>query len=223
MILLGIVVLLIGVGAGAVTYLATGGRSGTIAVEALGFTRTASAIELAAYGLVAALVFCLGWALIAAGLRRRGRVKRDERERERVDALERRAAADRADSDRRFEEAGRRDEDLSRRDSEIGRREREVSVRHDRLDAREQQLSRDEQQLTRRQEEFEERLKPSVADVVAGRAAGSVHDGTAEWVVPTPAYPAAAETREISTTASTTTSPDAVTEEMPRANGDGRA
>ncbi len=219
MILLGIVVLLIGVGAGAVTYLATRGRSGTVAVEALGFTRTASAIELAAYGLVAALVFCLGWALIAAGLRRRSRVKRDEHERERIGALERRAAADHADSDRRFEEAGRRDEDLSRRDSELGRREREVSVRHDRLDAREEQISRDEQDLTRRQEEFEESLKPSVADVVAGRAQGSVHDGTAEWVVPTPVYTAPAETREISTT----TSPDAVTQEMPRANGDGRA
>lgn len=218
MILLGIVVLLIGVGAGAVTYLATAGRNGTIAVEALGFTRTASAIELASYGLVAALAFCLGWALIAAGLRRRGRVKRDDRERARIDELERRAGADRAESERRFEDAGRRDEDLRRRDDDLGRREKEVSLRHDRLDAREQQVSRGEQALTRRQQEFEEQLKPSVADVVAGRATGNVHDGTAEWVVPAPVPPASAETREINTA----TVPDAVTEEMPRATGDNR-
>ncbi|MEO6999843.1 MAG: hypothetical protein ABI112_17345 [Terracoccus sp.] len=222
MILLGVVILLIGIGAGAVTYLATAGRDGTIAVKALGFTRTASAIELAAYGLVAALLFCLGWALIAAGLRRRGRVKRDERERARIDAIEQRAAAERADNERRFQEAGRREEDLRRRDDDLGRREKEVSVRHDRIDAREQQIARGEQALTRRQQEFEEAMKPSVADVVSGRAQGSVHDGTAEWVVPTPALPApttAAETREIRTT----TSPDAVTEEMPRTNGDHRA
>ena len=218
MILIGIVILLVGVGAGAVTYLATAGRDGSIAVEALGFTRNASAIELAAYGVVAALIFCIGWALIAAGLRRRGRVKRDERERVRIDELERRAAAERADNERRFEEAGRRDEDLKRRDDDLGRREREVSVRHDRLDTREQQVSQAEQTLTRRQEEFEEQLRPSVADVVAGRAKGSVHDGTAEWVGPTPVPTASAETREISTA----TAPDAVTEEMPRAKGDSR-
>ncbi|MEP7332689.1 MAG: hypothetical protein ABI692_11410 [Terracoccus sp.] len=218
MILLGIVVLLIGVGAGAVTYVATTGRNATIAVEALGFTRTASAIELAAYGLVAALVFCLGWALIAAGLRRRGRVKRDDRERARIDELERRAGADRAESERRFEEAGRRDEDLRRRDDDLGHREKEVSLRHDRLDAREQQVSRGEQALSRRQREFEEQRKPSVADVVSGRAQGNVHDGTAEWVVPTPAYTEPADTRKIATTSS----PDAVTEEMPRATGDNR-
>lgn len=218
MILIGIVVLLIGLGAGAVTYLATAGRNGTISVQALGFTRAASGIELAAYGLAAALLFCLGWALIAGGLRRRGRVKRDEHERTRIDGLERRAAAERADNERRFQEAGRREEDLRRRDDDLGRREKEVSVRHDRIDAREQHIALGEQELTRRQQEFEESLKPSVADVVSGRASGSVHDGTAEWVVSTPAYDAPAETREIRTT----TSADAVTEEMPPANGDGR-
>ncbi|OFE15291.1 hypothetical protein BA895_06000 [Humibacillus sp. DSM 29435] len=219
MILLGIVVLLVGVGAGAVTYLATAGRDGTIAVEALGFTRTASAIELAAYGLAAALVFCIGWALISAGLRRRGRVKRDERERARIDELERRASADRAESERRFEEAGRRDEDLRRRDDDLGRREKEVSLRHDRLDVREQQVASAEQALAHRRQEFEEQLRPSVADVVAGRAQGSVHDGTAEWVGPAPVPTVSAETREISTTAS----PDAVTEEMPRTSGEHRS
>lgn len=218
MILLGIVILLVGTGAGAVVYLATAGRSATISVEAFGFSRTATAIELAAYGLAAALVFCLGWALIAAGVRRRGRVKRNEREQARVDELERRAAADLSDSEHRFQEAGRRDEDLSRRDHDLGRREREVSVRHDRLDDREQQLSERERDLTRRTHAFDEQRKPSVADVVAGRAKGSVHDGTAEWVGPA-AVPLVSEpTREIDPNSSS----QDVTEEMPRPQSDGR-
>ena len=218
MILLGIVLLLIGIGAGAVTYLATAHRSGTISVAAFGFTRTAGALELAAYGLVAALLFCLGWALFAAGLRRRGRVKRDERERAHIDEIERRATAQRAESDQRFADAGLRDEELRRRDDDLARREKEVSVRHDRLDAREEDLSRREQDLFRDKQEFDERRKPAVADVVTGRAQGSVHDGTAEWVVPTPAPTASAETRKIGSA----TSPDAVTEELPRAHGDSR-
>lgn len=218
MILFGIVFLLVGIGVGAVVYLATAGRTGTIGVEAFGLSRAATAIELAAYGLATALIFCLGWALIAAGVRRRGRVKRGEREQARIDELERRASADLADSERRFQEAGRRDDDLGRRDHDLGRREREVSVRHDRLDDREQQLSGRERELARRTHEFDEQRKPSVADVVAGRATGSVHDGTAEWVGPAAVPLLSQDTREIDTHPSS----GAATEEMQRPRSDGR-
>lgn len=144
MILLGIILLLLGVGVGVVAYLATLGRAGTISVEAFGFTRDASAIELAIYGAAAVLLFSLGWALISAALRRRSRAKRTQRENARVAELEGRTEEERVGHERRWQDAGMRDEDLTRR-------ERELSARHDGLDAREQDLARRESELRGRQ------------------------------------------------------------------------
>ncbi|GAA2480765.1 hypothetical protein [Terrabacter carboxydivorans] len=167
MALLGLILLLVGAGAGVVTYLATHAAAGTVAVSAFGFTRNATPFELVLYGAVAVLLFAIGWAMVAAAARRRARVRREEKEAARLAEVEETAEAARRDHEHRFEEARLRDEDLRRRESEL-------SARHEGLDTREAELAR-------REAEWREREGPSVADVVTGRAEGSVSDGTASW------------------------------------------
>ena len=167
MALLGVILLLLGAGAGVATYLATHAATGTTAVSAFGFTRNATPLELAIYGAVAVLLFALGWALISAAARRRARAHREKKETARLSEVEEKAETARLDHERRFGEAGRRDEDLRRRESEL-------SARHEGLDKREVELER-------REAEWREREGPSVADVVTGRAEGNVHEGTASW------------------------------------------
>ena len=167
MALLGVILLLVGAGVGVVAYLATHAASGTVAVTAFGFTRNATPLELVVYGAAAVLLFALGWAMVSAAARRRARLRREDKETARLSEVEENAEAARLDHDRRFEEAGLRDEDLRRRESEL-------SARHEGLDAREAELSR-------REAEWREREGPSVADVVTGRAEGSVNEGTASW------------------------------------------
>jgi hypothetical protein len=167
MALLGVILLLVGAGVGVVAYLATHAASGTVAVTAFGFTRNATPLELVVYGAAAVLLFALGWAMVSAAARRRARLRREDKETARLTEAEENAEAARLDHDRRFEEAGLRDEDLRRRESEL-------SARHEGLDAREAELSR-------REAEWREREGPSVADVVTGRAEGSVNEGTASW------------------------------------------
>jgi len=167
MALLGVILLLVGVGAGVVAYLATHAASGTVAVAAFGFTRNATPLELVVYGAVAVLLFALGWALVSAAARRRARLRRQDKETTRLTEAEESAEAARLDHERRIQEAGLRDEDLRRRESEL-------SARHEGLDTREAELSR-------REAEWREREGPSVADVVTGRAEGNVNEGTASW------------------------------------------
>jgi hypothetical protein len=167
MALLGVILMLIGAGAGVVTYLATHAAAGTVAVSAFGFTRNATPFELVLYGAVAVLLFALGWALLSAAARRRARLRREEKESARLTEAEENAEAARRDHEHRLEEAGLRDEDLRRRESEL-------AARHEGLDTREAELSR-------REAEWREREGPSVADVVTGRAEGNVHEGTASW------------------------------------------
>ena len=109
-------------------------ETGTVQLEALGFSRDSQPLELVAIGAIAMLLFALGWALMAAAARRRARSRRDGREAERLAELERTAEADRVEQERRFEEASLRDEDLRSREShldawaeELDTREREVA------------------------------------------------------------------------------------------------
>ena len=94
-------------------------------------------------------------------------MRRENKESARLTEVKEQAEADRLEQQRRFDEAGLRDEDLRRRESEL-------TARHEGLDSREAELQR-------REAEWREREGPSVADVVTGRAEGSVHDGTASW------------------------------------------
>ncbi|HET7800253.1 MAG TPA: hypothetical protein VFL38_07515 [Humibacillus xanthopallidus] len=167
MALIGVILLLIGAGAAVVTYLGAQAAGGTIALAALGFTRTVSPLELAAYAAVAVLLIALGWALLSSAARRRARARREDKEAARLAEVEEKAETARLDHERRIEEAGLRDEDLRRRESQLTTRDEELSSR--------------ESELSRREAEWRDREGPSVADVVTGRADGSVHDGTASW------------------------------------------
>jgi hypothetical protein len=172
MALLGIILLLLGAGLGTAAFLGVRDETGTVQLEALGFSRASEPLELVAIGAIAMLLFALGWSLIAAGARRRARIRRDEREAERLADLERTAEADRLEQERRFEEASLRDEDLRSREN--------------RLDGWAQELDAREQEVARLEQAYRERVGPSVADVVTGRAEGSVSEGTAHWAHTTP-------------------------------------
>lgn len=172
MVLLGIILLLLGAGLGAATFLGVRDETGTVHLEALGFSRESTPLELVALGAIAMLLLALGWALVAASARRRARIRREERERERLADLERTAEADRVEQERRFEEASLRDEDLRGREH--------------RLDAWAEQLDAREREVARLEQAYQERVGPSVADVVTGRAEGSVSEGTAHWAHTTP-------------------------------------
>lgn len=167
MALIGVILLLIGAGAAVVTYIGAQAAGGTIALTALGFTRNVSPLELALYAAVAVLLLAIGWALLSAAARRRARARREDKEAARLAEVEEKAETARLDSERRIEEAGLRDEDLRRRESQ--------------LTARDEELGSRESELARREAEWRERQGPSVADVVTGRAEGSVHEGTASW------------------------------------------
>src|SRR6476660_7922383 len=119
MALLGVILMLVGAGAGVVTYLATHAAAGTIAVSACGFTRNATALEVALYGAGAVLLFARGWALASAAARRRVRVRRENKEAARLTEAEENTEAARRDHERKLHEAGLRDEDLRRREREL--------------------------------------------------------------------------------------------------------
>ena len=86
--------------------------------------------------------------------------------------LERTAEADRVEQERRFEEASLQDEDLRSRES--------------RLDEWAEELDAREREVARLEDAYKQRVDPSVADVVTGRAEGSVSEGTAHWAHTTP-------------------------------------
>lgn len=166
MVLLGIILLLLGVAVGVVAVTAAQ-STGLVHMAAFGLQRDSRPIELIIAGAVAVLLFCLGWALLAARARRRARVRRDERERERLADVERAAEAERTEHERRLEEAGLRQEDLQRREDDLAERETAVDAR--------------EREVARLEAAYREKVGPSVADVVTGRAEGNVAEGTAQW------------------------------------------
>ena len=168
MVLLGVILLLLGAGAGVVAYLATRAAAGPITVTAFGLSRAASPFELVLYGAVAMLLVALGWALMSAAARRRARLRREDKANARVTEAEEGAENARLEHERRFEEAGLRDEDLRRRENEL-------AARHEGLDTREAELSR-------REAEWREREGLSRPDVAGGRAeGGGVREGTGSW------------------------------------------
>lgn len=187
MILLGLILLIVGAGVGTVAFLGVRGETSTVTLSAFGFSRAAQPLEIFVIGVVAALLLCLGWALVAAALRRRSRARREEREQERIRTVEREAETVRVEHERRLEEAGLRDEDFQRREDEIDRRRGDLDRRGGDLDAREAEVARLEAA-------YREKVGPSVADVVTGRAEGRVSDGSAHWNDPTAP---AAETRPL--------------------------
>lgn len=189
MFVLGIVLLILGGGLGSAAFIGARGETVTIPLRAFGFSRDATPLELFVIGAAAALMFCIGWALVAAALRRRARIRREDHERERIAQLqhqieseranhereieseradhERETQAQRAEYESHLERAALRDEDLRRRDDELSERSRHLEAQ--------------EHAVNRLEVAYKEQVRPSVADVVTGRARGQVSQGTAEW------------------------------------------
>ncbi|MEW1952664.1 hypothetical protein [Terrabacter sp. NPDC080008] len=174
MALLGVILLLLGAAVGVLAYVATHAATTTVAITALGLTRDASPFELVLYGAAAMLLLALGWSALSAAVRRRARLRREEKERARVAEIEQDAENTRREHEQRLQDAGLRDEDLRRRENEL-------AARHEGLDTRESELTHREEEISLREAELREREQPSVADVVTGRAHGNVHEGTASW------------------------------------------
>lgn len=172
MVLLGLILVILGAGLGALAFVGARGGAGTVHIEALGFTREAPPVEIFVIGVVAMLLVALGWALLAASARRRARARRADREAERIADLEDAAESERREHERRFEEASMRDDDFRRREEALAARAAD-------LDAREREVARLEAA-------YRETVSPSVADVVTGRAEGNVTAGTAHWSHTTP-------------------------------------
>lgn len=166
MILLGLILIVLGAALGLVAWLAATPTAQTIELSEFGFTRASGPLELLIIGGAAVLLVWLGWAAMSATMRRRARLRREEREHERYAELERTHADYRTETDRRFEEARLRDEDFVRREEQLQTRQAEIDLR--------------EEELARRETAWRDR--PSVADVVTGRATGSVTRGGAEYV-----------------------------------------
>lgn len=160
MVLLGIILLLLGVAVGVVAVIAAQSTTATVHVEALGLQRDAHALELFVAGAVAVLLFCIGWAILAARARRRARLRREEREQERLADVERAAEAERTEHERRLEEGGLHHEALQRREDALLERENAVSAR--------------EQEVARLEGHYGQGVHPSVAE-------GHVAEGTAGW------------------------------------------
>lgn len=178
MFVLGVTLLILGGGLGSAAFVGARGETTTIPLRAFGFSRDVAPLELFVIGTAAALVFCIGWALVATALRRRARIRREDHERERIAQLQRQIESQRADHQREIESqrieyeshlerAGLRDEDLRRRDDELSERNRHLAAM--------------EREATRLEVALKEQVSPSVADVVTGRARGRVSEGSAEW------------------------------------------
>lgn len=170
MVVIGLVLLLLGAGVGTGAYLSLRDETGLITLSALGFSRDAHPMELVGLGAVAMLLVWFGVALLAGAGRRRSRVRREEREAERVQELEDAVESERLNAEERLRQAGARDDDLRQREAALAGHLKEVQAR--------------EAELARREAEWRQHTDPSVADVVMGRAHGNVQQGTAGWSFP---------------------------------------
>jgi hypothetical protein len=139
LILLGLLLLLLGAGIGTITYLAASSQSERIHIAASGFSRDASALELVLLGAGTAFVLAVGWAYIAAWLRRQARIRREDAEDERLDELDRAHAEALAEKDRQLAQAAAREQELTHQVRELSVREAELGIRARELSLRESQ------------------------------------------------------------------------------------
>jgi hypothetical protein len=137
--LLGLLLLLLGAGIGTITYLAASSQSERIHISAYGFARDASAIELVLLGAGTAFILAVGWAYVAASMRRRARLRIEDEEDDRLDELERTHAEVLAEKDRQLEQSAQRELDLSHQLRELQVREAELQIRARELSLRETQ------------------------------------------------------------------------------------
>jgi hypothetical protein len=139
LILLGLLLLLLGAGIGTITYLAATSQSERIHIAAYGFARDASALELVLLGAGTAFVLAVGWAYVAAWLRRQARLRREDEEDARLDELDSTHAEALAEKDRQLAQAAAREQELTHQVRELSVREAELGIRARELSLRESQ------------------------------------------------------------------------------------
>lgn len=139
LILLGLMLLLLGAGIGTITYLAASSQSERIHIAAYGFARDASALELVLLGAGTVLILAMGWAYVAAWLRRQARLRREDEEDSRLDELDQRHREALAEKDRQLAQAAAREQELTHQLRELSVREAEFDIRARELALRETQ------------------------------------------------------------------------------------
>lgn len=139
MFLLGLLLLLLGAGIGTITYLAASSQSERIHISAYGFARDASALELVLLGAGTAFILAVGWAYVAASMRRRARLRQEDEEDDRLDELDRAHAEVIAEKDRQLSQAALREQELTHVVRELQVREAELEIRARELSQREDQ------------------------------------------------------------------------------------
>lgn len=139
MILLGLLLLLLGAGIGTITYLAASSQSERIHIAAYGFSRDAGALELVLLGAGTVVILAIGWAYIAAWLRRQARLRREDDEDSRLDELDERHRQALAEKDRQLTQAAAREQELTHQLRELSVREAEFEIRARELALRETQ------------------------------------------------------------------------------------
>jgi hypothetical protein len=137
--LLGLLLLLLGGGIGTITYLAASSQSERIHISAYGFARDASALELVLLGAGTAFLIAVGWAYVAASMRKRARLRQEDEEDDRLDELERTHTEVLAEKDRQLDQAAQRELDLTHQLRELTVREAELEIRTRQLSLRETQ------------------------------------------------------------------------------------
>jgi membrane protein implicated in regulation of membrane protease activity len=103
MILLGILLVAIALGGGALLFVGTSGLESTITVPVLGASVNLPPLALFVAGAVAVLLLWMGWALLRGGARRSARQRREAKENARLAEEQRRRSVDTAEQPRREE------------------------------------------------------------------------------------------------------------------------
>lgn len=103
MILLGILLVAIALGGGALLFVGTSGLESTITIPVLGASINLPPLALFLAGAVAVLLLWMGWALLRGGVRRSARQRREAKENARLAEEQRRRSVDTAEQPRREE------------------------------------------------------------------------------------------------------------------------
>ncbi len=116
MVILGLLIILVAIAAGAVVYLGAASLSDTFTFDVLGAQVTTNPLGFVLGSAVVVLLLWLGWSIVRVGMRRNARRRRDHKEAERQAEIERTEAE-------------------QRRGEELAARERELQEERDRAQA----------------------------------------------------------------------------------------
>jgi uncharacterized membrane protein len=134
MVILGLLILLVAVAAGAAVYLSAATLSGTYSFDILGAKVTTNPLGLVLASAVVVLVFWFGWGVLRAGMRRSARRRREAKEADRQAEAERAEAERQAEADRAAREQALQEErDQAQAEAERLRSEADARAKEQQL------------------------------------------------------------------------------------------